>query len=49
MFFKLGIIGNGFVGKVTPMILMACSNRNDLLDRPKYEWMNNVGRAISHN
>jgi len=37
------------VSGATPMILMACSNRNDLLDRPKYEWMEDIGRAISYN
>lgn len=43
------IIREMMVSGATPMILMACSNRNDLLDRPNYEWMEDVGRAISHN
>jgi UDPglucose 6-dehydrogenase len=43
------IIREMMVSGSTPMILMACSNRNDLLDRPNYEWMGDVGRAISHN
>jgi len=43
------IIREMMVSGSTPMILMACSNRNDLLDRPNYEWMEDVGRAISHN
>jgi UDPglucose 6-dehydrogenase len=30
-----------------PMILMATSNRNDLLDRPNKDWMHDVGRSVS--